>query len=79
MLEEEFTYFMSHQIELYAQFPDEYLVIKNKGVVAHAPSVARAMEKAAEQNLEPGSFLLQYCGADEWAYTRVFHTRVRFA
>lgn len=79
MIEEEFEYFKNHQEELYEKFPEQYLVIVNKEVVATANNVADALEMASEKELTPGSFLLQFCGKDEWAYTQVFHSRVKFA
>lgn len=79
MIEEEFAYFKEHQHELYDSYPDKYLIIKDKNVVAAADNIADAMDMAAAENLEPGSFLLQLCGKDEWAYTQVFHSRVSFA
>lgn len=78
MIEEEFVFFKEHQHELYENYPDKYLIIKDKKVVVVADNIADAMDMATEENLEPGSFLLQFCGKDEWAYTQVFHSRVNF-
>lgn len=79
MIEEEFAFFKEHQGELYALYPEKYLIIKDKEVVAATNNIPDAMDVASEKGLQPGSFLLQYCGKDEWAYTQVFHSRVSFA
>ena len=78
MIEEEFAYFKEHQPELYETYPDKYLIIRDKEVLAAADTIADAMDLAAEMKLEPGSYLLQLCGKDEWAYKQVFHSRVSF-
>ena len=79
MIEEEFAFFKEHQKELYSLYPEKYLVIINKEVAAVADNIPDAMDLAAEKKLEPGTFLLQFCGKDEWAFTQVFHSRVSFA
>ena len=79
MIEEEFAFFKEHQKELYGLYPEKYLIIINKEVAAVADNIPDAMDLAAEKQLEPGTFLLQFRGKDEWAFTQVFHSRVSFA
>ncbi len=71
MIEEEFAFFKEHQKELYGLYPEKYLIIINKEVVAAADNIPDAMDLAAEKKLERGSSFIQYCGKDEWAYTQV--------
>lgn len=78
MIEEDFAFFKEHQKELYSSYPDKYLIIKDKKVVVAADNIPDAMDIATEKKLQPGTFLLQFCGKDEWAYTQVFHSRVSF-
>ena len=79
MLEKEFAYFRDHQQDLYSIYPDKYLLIKNKEVVGVADCIADALDLAEDKDLQPGTYLLQFCGKDEWAYTQVFHSRVKFS
>lgn len=79
MIEEEFAYFQEHQKELYETYPEKYLIIKDKTIVGIADNIPDAMDIVEEKHLQMGTFLLQFCGKDEWAYTQIFHSRASFA
>ena len=76
---DDFKWFVGNQGDLYKLYPNKYLLIMNKEVLATADNIADALEIASSKGLEPGTYIIQLCGEDEWAYTQVFHSRVSFA
>lgn len=79
MLEKEFKYFKEHQTELYAKYPNRYLVIKDCKVVFAESAFEAALQKAVQAGFELGTFLVQLCGKGKESYTQTFHSRVIFA
>lgn len=79
MLEKEFEYFKSHHDELYRQYPNKYLVIKNDKVIFTADTFEDALNLAVSGGHKVGEFLVQLCSEGDEAYTQTFHSRVIFA
>ena len=50
---------------LYSLYPEKWLIIYNKIVVAHADNPIVALEMAIEKKLKFGTFLIQCCTKDE--------------
>ena len=77
MLDKEFKYFVDHHDELFAMYPNRFLVIKDEQVVGDFESLDRALEEAVKR-YELGTFLVQECTGDAQSYTQTFHSRVSF-
>jgi hypothetical protein len=78
MLDKEFKYYKNHLPELYKQYPNRYVVLKNQGVKFDGATFEDALNLAIGNDLELGTFLIQLCGADSSCYTQTF-TRAIFA
>lgn len=78
MLTEEFEWFKTNHKELFEQYPNKYVVIKDKSIKDAFNSFEDAL-KFASENFELGSFLVQMCSEGEEGYTQKFHSRVIFA
>jgi len=79
MLENDFKFFKDNHQRLFDEYPNKYLVIKEKTVIATADNFEDALSQAKMQGLELGTFLIQYCSEGESSYTQSFHSRVTFA
>lgn len=79
MLEDEFKYFKDNHDALFAEYPNKYIVIKDKKVLFADDTFEDALSKAINGGLEVGTFLIQLCSAGESGYTQTFHSRVIFA
>ena len=79
MLEKEFEYFKKHHDELYRQYPNKYLVIKEDKVIYTADTFEDALNLAVTGGHQVGEFLVQLCSEGDGAYTQIFHSRVIFA
>lgn len=66
MLEREFRYFVDNQIELFRQFPDQYIVIKNEKVIGVYDNKIDAYFKTQLEH-PLGSFLIQFCSLNPMA------------
>ena len=77
MLDKEFKYFVDHHDELYKEFPNRCLVIKDEQVVGDFASLEDAIADATKK-YELGTFLIQQCTGDSQSYTQTFHSRVVF-
>lgn len=78
-IESNFRYFIEHQTELYALYPNKYLVIMDENVVFAGDSVSDALDYTLNNKLIPGTFLIQQCEEGEDAYTQTFFSRAIFA
>jgi hypothetical protein len=74
-LQEEFKYYINHQDELVRQYDGKFLVIKDQQVRGAYDSELDAY-KAASEEYELGSFLIQQCVPGDTAYTQTFCSRV---
>lgn len=79
MLEKEFEYFKTHHDDLFRDYPDKYLVIKDDRVVAVSETFESALELAISKGFQVGEFLVQLCSRGDEAYTQTFHSRAIFA
>ena len=79
MLEDEFQFFKENQQKLFAEYPNKYLVIKDKTVILDANTFEEALCNAENQGIELGTFLIQLCSKDNESYTQTYHSRVIFA
>ncbi|MCK9436044.1 MAG: hypothetical protein M0Q12_02415, partial [Synergistaceae bacterium] len=77
MLEVEFKYFRDHQIDLFKEYPNKYLVIKGEKVIGSFITFEDAIDFASKR-YEIGTFMVQLCGPSADCYTQ-FHSRVIFA
>lgn len=78
LVDKNFKYFLKAQPELYAKYPNKYLVIKDEAVVYAADTLEGSLGYTLEHKLEPGTFLLQQCKEGENAYTQTFYSRAIF-
>ena len=78
MQQEDFKWFVENNEKLYEQYPNQYLVIKDKKVVFTCRSSHQALEKALNEGLEYGTFIVQLCSQGDSAYTVSYHSRVIF-
>jgi carbamoylphosphate synthase large subunit len=79
MLEKEFNYFKVHHDELFAEYPNKYVVIKDGKVMFAGDTFEAALQQAVQSGLEVGTFLIQLCSEGEEGYTQTFHSRVVFS
>lgn len=79
MLQDEFTYFVNNHDEIYAMYPNKFVVIQGKQVVLAETSFEKALESALSKGLDAGTFIIQECTEGDSAYTQTFHSRVVFA
>ena len=69
----DFHWFVDHYMELYNQYGEKYLVIKNKRVLAVTDTYKDGVAKGkATEKL--GTFIVQYCNGTEEAYTAQIFT-----
>jgi hypothetical protein len=59
---------------LYAQYPDQFLVIKDKNVIGVYDDQVTAYTETTKTH-EPGTFIIQFSSPDS-TNVQVFHTRV---
>jgi hypothetical protein len=71
MLEKELQYFVDNQTELFKQFPEQYLVIKDQKVIGIYDNGIDAYFETQEEH-ELGSFLIQFCSLSQEIFTQNF-------
>lgn len=71
-LETEFEYFLENQEFLKKDYPDQFVVIKNKKVIAHYPSFAVAYSETLKKE-KIGTFIIQSTRKEE---PQIFHSRI---
>jgi len=71
VLEKEFQYFVDNQNDLFKQFPEQYLVIKDQKVIGVYDNKIDAYFETQEEH-ELGSFLIQFCSLDQENFTQGF-------
>ena len=76
---EDFKWFIKNQANLYAKYPNKYLLIKDKKVIETGTTFEEALAKASAAKIDLGTFIIQECGKDENCYTQSFSSRVVFA
>lgn len=78
-LQLDFKYFIDNHDEIFANYPNKFVVIKDETVLYAEDSFELALEKATSNGLEVGTFLIQECTEGDGAYTQTYHSRVIFA
>lgn len=78
-LKSSFQFFKSHHDEIFHEYPNRYVVIKDCSIILTGDSFEDAYSKAIDAGFEVGSFLIQECTEGESAFTQTFHSRVIFA
>lgn len=76
-MREDYEWYKENLNQLYKEFGASILAIKNKRVIGTYDNFKKALDET-EKTEEPGSFILQKCGADESSYTN-FISSVNFA
>ena len=79
MLKQDYSYFNAHREELAKKFLNRYLIIKNGQVLFALNTLSEAIDKAAEQGLTEGEYLLQFCGKDGLGMVCTYRSRAHFA
>jgi hypothetical protein len=75
LLEEEFQYYLDHQVELSNQYPGKVLVIKGEAVIGVYDDNLTAYNTTIKQH-PVGSFLIQLCNSGSQAYTSTYHSTI---
>lgn len=78
-LVKEFEFFTENHDELFAKYPNKFVVLKDKAVVLTGDSFEEVYAKALDSGLVLGTFLIQECTEGDSAYTQTFLSRVVFA
>ncbi len=67
MMREDFEWYVAHYDELYQEYGDCFLAIKDKKVLGVYPSYAEGV-RATEKTEELGTFIVQECRGNTQAY-----------
>ncbi len=78
-VDKNFEYFKEHHDELFALYPNKYLLITKERVEKAFDSFDDALKYAAAEGFELGTYIIQYCSEGTDGYTQRFHSRVIFA
>ena len=78
-LTKDFIFFKDHHSEIFAKYPNMFVVIKNETVQFANNSFEEAYANAISNGLELGSFLIQECTEGDAAYTQFFTNQIVFA
>ena len=76
-LEQDFEYYLLNQKEFVKKYPGKYLLIHEEKLVNVFDNELDAYRDAQEQ-FEPGTFLIQPCLPGEESHTQTFYSRVGF-
>jgi len=76
-LEQEFSYYKSHQDELVRQYEGKFIVIVGEEVIGTYETELEAYLET-KKTREVGTFFLQHCLPGKESYTQTFHSRVVF-
>lgn len=76
--DKDFDYFITHHDEIFAEYPDSFVVISNKEVKKSAKTFEEALTLALEEGMNPGSFIIQECTQGNKSFTQRFRSRVVF-
>lgn len=75
----DFRWFVKHHDELYKQYPDKHIVIKDRKVLLSDDDFMAALTRALDSGLELGTFIVQHCTEGPEGYTVEYHSRYAFA
>lgn len=68
-----FKWFLDHYDEIYQQYGECHVAIKDQAIIGVYASHDEACQKTCETEV-PGSFSIQHCNGDESGYTAYFYT-----
>ena len=77
-LREEYKYFEAHREEFSKQYPNLYLIIRNKQVLFALSTLSEAIDKVSEQGLQEGSYLLQFSDESGKGLVCTYRSRAHF-
>ena len=78
-IDKDYEWFKDNLSELVKTYDGQYVVVKDKRVVAAYPELNSAFRAAIKKEL-PGTFIIQFCSLDEDKTIQTFYTpRVNFA
>jgi len=72
-----YDWFKDNLPTLVEKYDDQYVVVKDKSVIAAYPSFNEAFDETLKTE-KPGTFIIQLCSLDESKTTIKFYSRVRF-
>ncbi|MDO8368376.1 MAG: hypothetical protein Q7T20_16360 [Saprospiraceae bacterium] len=75
LLEEEFQYYLDHQVDLSNKYPGKVLVIKGKTILGVFDDNLTAYNTTIKEH-QVGSFLIQLCNSGNQAYTATYHSAI---
>lgn len=75
MLENEFKFYLDHQVELVKEYNGKFIVLKNEKVIGAYSSHGEAYNETLKTE-ELGTFLIQHCTPGPESYTQTFHSQV---
>lgn len=75
-LKKDFQYYLDNQKGLVEQYNGKFVVIKDGKVVGAYDDELTAITEAKNQDLKPGTFLVQFVSPGDRAYKQTFHSRV---
>lgn len=78
-LKQTFRWFKEHHNEIFARYPNSFVVIRDEVVLFSAPSFEEAVSMADSQGLKVGTYLIQECREGESSYTQMFCSDIVFA
>ena len=78
-LKQTFRWFKEHHEEIFRQYSNCYVVLQGESVLFSANTYDEALERANEEGLRPGTYLIQECSEGESAYTQMFCSNIVFA
>lgn len=78
-LRKEYNYFEAHRKEFSEQYPNLYLIIQNQQVLFALKSLSEAIDKASEQGLKEGTYLLQFSDKTGKKFVCTYRSRAHFA
>ena len=76
VLGKQFEYYLNHQAELLRSYRGRHVLIKDEEVIGDFSTPLEAYEFAAQEGLEPGTFLIQHVTPGTQDTQQTFNTRV---
>ncbi len=78
-LVDNFRYFTEHHDELFEQYPNKFVLIKDKSVILSGDTFEEVYTKAVDRGLKIGTFIIQECTSGDAAFTQFFSNQIVFA
>lgn len=78
-LKNTFRWFKENHDDIFAKYPDCFIVIQGEKVLYSAKTYDEALAIADKNGLAAGTYLIQECTEGESAYTQMFCSNIVFA